>query len=82
MFVHFFYLNLINGYGVRPLFGGPPKLTTTHTNPPGCVETDVSVADGLGLEADDYIEKPVEPEELLRKVNKLLKRREDTFNLG
>lgn len=35
-------------------------------------ETDISVAQGMELEADDYIEKPVEPEELLQRVDKLL----------
>ena len=36
-------------------------------------ETDVSVAQGMELEAEDYVEKPVEPQELLRRVDKLLK---------
>ncbi len=36
-------------------------------------ETDVSVAQGMDLEAEDYVEKPVEPQELLRMVDKLLK---------
>jgi len=36
-------------------------------------ETDVSVAQGMDLEAEDYVEKPVEPQELLRRVDKLLK---------
>jgi DNA-binding response OmpR family regulator len=36
-------------------------------------ETDVSVAQGMDLEAEDYIEKPVSPEELLRRIDKLLK---------
>ena len=35
-------------------------------------ETDVSVAKGLELEAEDYVEKPVEPQELLRRVDKIL----------
>ncbi|MFC2006511.1 PleD family two-component system response regulator [Chloroflexota bacterium] len=38
-------------------------------------ETDVSVAQGMDLEAEDYVEKPVEPLELLRRVDKLLKER-------
>jgi two-component system, OmpR family, alkaline phosphatase synthesis response regulator PhoP len=37
-------------------------------------ETDVSVAQGMELEAEDYVEKPVEPQELLRRVDKLLKK--------
>jgi two-component system alkaline phosphatase synthesis response regulator PhoP len=36
-------------------------------------ETDVSVAQGMDLEAEDYVEKPVSPQELLRRVDKLLK---------
>ena len=36
-------------------------------------ETDVSVAQGMELEAEDYIEKPVSPQELLRRIDKLLK---------
>jgi DNA-binding response OmpR family regulator len=35
-------------------------------------ETDVSVAQGMELEAEDYLEKPVEPQELLRRVDKIL----------
>ena len=36
-------------------------------------ETDVSVAQGMELEAEDYVEKPVSPQELLQKVDQLLK---------
>ena len=36
-------------------------------------ETDISVAQGMELEAEDYVEKPVSPQELLRRVGKLLK---------
>ena len=36
-------------------------------------ETDVSVAKGMELEAEDYVEKPVSPQELLQRVGKLLK---------
>ena len=36
-------------------------------------ETDISVAQGMELEAEDYIEKPVSPQELLRRVDRLLK---------
>ena len=35
-------------------------------------ETDVSVAQGMELEAEDYVEKPVEPQELLRRVDRIL----------
>jgi DNA-binding response OmpR family regulator len=36
-------------------------------------ETDISVAQGMELEAEDYVEKPVSPQELLRRVDKLLR---------
>ena len=36
-------------------------------------EADVSIAQGMDLEAEDYAEKPVSPQELLRRVDKLLK---------
>jgi two-component system alkaline phosphatase synthesis response regulator PhoP len=36
-------------------------------------ETFLPVSSGLELEADDYIEKPVSPDELLRRIDKLLK---------
>jgi DNA-binding response OmpR family regulator len=35
-------------------------------------ETDVSVANAMDLEAEDYIEKPVSPQELIRRVDELL----------
>jgi DNA-binding response OmpR family regulator len=35
-------------------------------------ETDISIARGMELEAEDYVEKPVEPKELLRRIDKLL----------
>ncbi len=38
-------------------------------------ETAVPVSSGLKLEADDYIDKPVSPEELLRRVENQLKKR-------
>lgn len=37
-------------------------------------EVTLSVTQGLMLEAEDYIDKPVPPEELLRRVKKRLKR--------
>jgi two-component system alkaline phosphatase synthesis response regulator PhoP len=37
-------------------------------------ETSLSVSQGLALEADDYVDKPVTPEELLKRVERLLKK--------
>lgn len=37
-------------------------------------ETSYSVTQGLMLEAEDYVDKPVSPDELLKRVEKLLKR--------
>jgi len=36
-------------------------------------ETSIPASRGLTLEAEDYIDKPVSPEELLKRVEKLLK---------
>jgi CheY-like chemotaxis protein len=36
-------------------------------------ETNIPVSAGLTLEAEDYIDKPVKPDELLNRVEKLLK---------
>jgi two-component system alkaline phosphatase synthesis response regulator PhoP len=36
-------------------------------------ETSLSVSQGLALDADDYVDKPVAPQELLRRVESLLK---------
>jgi len=36
-------------------------------------ETHISVAQGLEIEAEDYVEKPIDPHELLVRVDKLLK---------
>jgi DNA-binding response OmpR family regulator len=36
-------------------------------------ETDIPVSRGMELEAEGYLEKPVSPRELLRKVGKLLR---------
>jgi len=38
-------------------------------------QTTYPQAEGLQLEADDYIDKPVEPKELISRINKLLKGR-------
>ncbi|MBM3118329.1 MAG: response regulator [Chloroflexi bacterium] len=37
-------------------------------------ETSLSVSQGLTLDTEDYVDKPVAPEELLRRVQKLLKK--------
>ena len=37
-------------------------------------ETSIPSSRGLELEAEDYVDKPVEPQELLRRVEKFLKR--------
>lgn len=39
-------------------------------------ETVYSVSDGLMLEAEDYVDKPVTPDELLARVAKFLEKRE------
>jgi DNA-binding response OmpR family regulator len=49
----------------------PIIILTSFSNRKG--ETDVSIAEGMELEAEDYVEKPVSPHELLRRVDKLLK---------
>ncbi len=38
-------------------------------------ETAFSVTDGMMLEADDYVDKPVTPDDLLKRVEKFLERR-------
>ena len=48
----------------------PIMMLTSFSHRKG--ETDVSVAQGMELEAEDYLEKPVEPQELLRRVDKIL----------
>ena len=37
-------------------------------------ETSIPVSEGLTLEAEDYIDKPVPPDELLSRVEKMLKK--------
>jgi len=37
-------------------------------------ETSLSVSQGLALDAEDYVDKPVAPEELLKRVERLLKK--------
>jgi CheY-like chemotaxis protein len=36
-------------------------------------ETTIAIAEGMELEAEDYIDKPVIPQDLLRRVDRLLK---------
>lgn len=49
----------------------PIMMLTSFSQKRG--ETDISIAQGMELEAEDYVEKPVTPQELLRRVDKLLK---------
>jgi two-component system alkaline phosphatase synthesis response regulator PhoP len=37
-------------------------------------ETSLSVSEGFALDAEDYVDKPVAPEELLKRVERLLKK--------
>lgn len=50
----------------------PVVMLTSFAEKKG--ETSVSVSQGLTLEAEDYLDKPVSPDELLRRVEKLLKK--------
>jgi len=38
-------------------------------------ETDISLAQGLELEVEDYLEKPVNPQELLHRVEKIIQKK-------
>ncbi|NQT30870.1 MAG: response regulator [Deltaproteobacteria bacterium] len=49
----------------------PIMMLTSFSQRKG--ETDIAVTQGMELEAEDYVEKPVSPQELLRRVDKLLK---------
>ena len=67
-----------DGFTAAKQFKADPEVTripiiilTSFSHRKG--ETDVSVSQGLGLEVEDYLEKPVSPQELLRRVDKLLK---------
>jgi two-component system alkaline phosphatase synthesis response regulator PhoP len=51
--------------------GIPILMLTSFSRRKG--ETSISVAQGMDLDAEDYVEKPVSPEELLRRVDRLLK---------
>ena len=50
----------------------PVVLLTSFSQRVG--ETNLAVRQGMDLEVEDYIEKPVSPQELLRRVEKLLQR--------
>ena len=52
----------------------PIMMLTSFSQRKG--ETDISVAQGMELEAEDYVEKPVSPQELLRRVDKIFKKEE------
>ena len=49
----------------------PIMMLTSYSHRKG--ESDVSIAQGMELQAEDYVEKPVSPQELLQRVDKLLK---------
>ena len=50
----------------------PVLMLTSFSQKVG--ETSLSVSQGLTLDTEDYVDKPVSPEELLRRVERLLKR--------
>lgn len=50
----------------------PVMMLTSFTERKG--ETSLAVTRGMMLEAEDYVDKPVPPQELLRRVEALLKR--------
>jgi len=50
----------------------PVLILTSFAEKKG--ETNIPVSEGLALEAEDYIDKPVPPDELLGRVEKMLKR--------
>jgi DNA-binding response OmpR family regulator len=53
------------------LAGVPIIILTSFSQRMG--ETSIPVSEGIDLDAEDYIEKPVSPEELLQRVENLLK---------
>ena len=53
------------------LSGIPIIMLTSYGERKG--ETNIPVSKGMTLDAEDYIEKPVDPEELLKRVEALLK---------
>lgn len=50
----------------------PVLILTSFAEKKG--ETSIPVSEGLTLEAEDYIDKPVPPDELLSRVEKMLKK--------
>jgi len=50
----------------------PVIMLTSYSSRKG--ETSIPVSRGLELEAEDYVEKPISPEELLSRVEQYLKR--------
>jgi len=68
-----------DGFTVCEQLKGDPQLSkipviilTSFAEKKG--ETTIPVAQGLTLEAEDYIDKPVSPNELLRRIERLLKK--------
>ena len=69
-----------DGFTAAKQFGADPEIAqipiimlTNFSRRMG--ETDISIGQGMNLDIEDYIEKPVSPDELLRRVDKLLKER-------
>lgn len=56
----------------KELSGIPIVMLTSFGERKG--ETNLAVSQGMKLEAEDYIEKPVKPEALLKTVEKFLKK--------
>jgi two-component system alkaline phosphatase synthesis response regulator PhoP len=50
----------------------PVIMLTSYAEKGG--ESSIAMSGGFALETEDYIDKPVEPEELLKRVEKYLKR--------
>ena len=50
----------------------PVVLLTSFSQRVG--ETNLAVSQGLDLDVEDYLEKPIEPQDLLRKVEQVLQR--------
>jgi DNA-binding response OmpR family regulator len=68
-----------NGFTTAKQFNADPELNripiiilTSFSRRKG--ETDISVAQGMELEAEDYVDKNITPQELLQRVDKLLKK--------
>ena len=68
-----------DGFTVCEQLKGDPQLSkipvlimTSFAEKKG--ETNIPVSEGFALEAEDYIDKPVAPDELLRRVEKMLKK--------